>query len=948
MRRKSALVLGGGIAGLCAALQLADSGYPVVLVTDEPAIGGKLVSGIVPDSEAACIWDEALAIPALHLGGNLHSSPAVLGSFILRVAKHPNIQLYKQAKLISVKGAVGDFTVEIGEAGTGRQLAKVNTGAVILATGFDMFDASLQAEFGYGRYRNVITSLELERLIAVSRCQGGVHRPSDGKRVENVAFIQCVGSRDMASSREYCSAICCMFTAKEAIMLRELDEKTGVSVFYMDTRSCGKNFEDFLLQAKKLGTRYVRSMAADIKEDPVTEDLSFRYFEAAAERQEDFDLVVLATGIRPPAGLQEVAGMLGVALNDYGFVAVNQFYPVLTNRPGIFVVGGGQGPLEISETLALAGNAATMAAQTLGEPEPEPARERRVDKGSPSVQPRVGVFLCQGGLKAMGADPKVVEKFAARFKDVVFVSEDTMLCTPERITAIKEHIQKHDINRVVAAPCILKTNNLLFQEMLQAAGINRMLIETASVPPQKRGDKKAANSAAAELVAKAVANVKTYESLHWHPEPVVPQALVVGGGLSGIAAALALADQGFKTTLVEKDAQLGGFLRENAAGLEGPELPQVVADLLTRVKTHAKIEILVNSQVVKFNGRQGHFIAMVKGGDSGQEVRQIDPGVVILATGTIEHKPADYFYGSDPRILTGTEARAFLQQGISADKQAGTYALIQCVGSRNEERRYCSRTCCLEAVDNALAIKKADAQAEVYLFYRDLRTPGFFEKRFLEARKAGVIFVQYDEASPPVLTKGPDDSLILSAADSASNTKIELNPGLVILAVPQLAQPDAKELARLFHVQVNPDGFLMEMHGNMGSIAFPGGGIFIAGAAHGPQSVSECLTQAQGVAARAARLLGQRFLLMGGITARVDTDKCAACLTCVRLCPFSVPAINRESKAMGSASISEVECRGCGMCAAECPNKAIELNHYEIDKLRERVDIALAEVSQHA
>ena len=373
MRKKSALILGGEIAGLCAALQLADAGYPVILVTDEPSFGGEHVPGVSSASAAACIGDKAFAIPAFHSDDNLHASPVVLKTIILFVAKHPNIQVYNRAKLLSVKGTVSDFSVDIGEAATGRQLAKVSVGAIILAAGFDMFEASLPGKFGYGRYRNVITSFELARLLAVSRQQGGIHRLSDGKRVENIAFIQCAGLRHMSSPREDCPAVCCMFfTAREAIMLRELDERNRVSVFYMDTLSCDKKPEDFLLQAQRLGARYVRSIPADIQEDPVTENLSFQYVEAGRERQEEFDLVVLATGIRPPAGLQEAAGLLGVALNDDGFVAVNQFYPALTNRSGIFVSGGGQGPLAISETMTLAGKAAAMVAQTLGEPEQQP------------------------------------------------------------------------------------------------------------------------------------------------------------------------------------------------------------------------------------------------------------------------------------------------------------------------------------------------------------------------------------------------------------------------------------------------------------------------------------------------------------------------------------------------------------------------------------------------
>ena len=942
---KNALILGGGIAGLSAALQLADLGYPVSVVTDESHIGGKFVSDFSSDSEDACIWDKSLSISALHLGGNLHASPAVLASFILRVTNHPNIRLYKQANLISITGTVGNFVAGIGNVITGQQVGEVHAGTIILATGFSMFDPALQAEFGYGRYPNVVTSMELERLLATSQCQDGINRASDGKRLKNIAFIQCVGSRDMAASREYCSSICCMFTAKEAIMLRELDPTVNVSVFYMDTRACGKNFEDFLLRAKQLGTRYIRSMPADIKEDPITENLSFQYFESGQDKNEEFDLVVLSTGIRPAIDLQRVAKILDIALNDYGFVAVNQFCPVLTNRSGIFAVASGQGSLEVSETLALAGYAATLAAQMMGEPEQKPARhEVRADSNEDS-EPRIGIFLCRGGLKTMGVDPRLVEDSMKKLDHVVFVSQDTMLCNGERLKSMQQQVRDHDINRVVVGPCILKTNHLLFQEAMQAAGVNRMLVETASVPLQKVANEARAKAASVELLTKAIGNVKTYKPLHWHAEPVVPRALIVGSGLSGMATALALADREFQVSIVEKEAEPGGFLRKHGAGLEGSELPQVFTDILSRVQKHPNIELMTHSNVVKFGGRQGHFVTTVESKNEPQKtVRQLDHGAVILAIGTVEHKPVDYFYGKDPRVLTGSEARHLFHEEGFPNKPGGIYAFIQCVDSRNEERPYCSRTCCLEAIDNALAVKSKDPQGQVYLFYRDLRTPGFFEKRFLEARRAGVIVVQYDETKPPVVTKGIDDRLVLSAADSASSIDLLINLDWLILAVPQLPQSEAKEIAGLFHVQANADGFLMEMHSNLGSVAFPNGGIFVVGAAHGPQLASECLSQAQGVAARAGRILGRRFLQMGGIVAKVDGDKCAACLTCVRVCPFKLPVINRELKAMGSTSISSADCRGCGICAAECPNKAIELSHYEIDNMQARVKIALSEV----
>jgi len=942
---KGALIVGGGIAGLQAALQLADSGYPVSLVTDEATLGGKLAA-VEASAQVECLWDKALNISALYLGGSLHAAPVILGSLILRAANHPNICIYPHAKLSGLQGETGDFSARLTDAATGQPVADIRAGAVILATGFDMIDAASQGQYGYGRYRNVITSLELERLLAVSRREGSIRRPSDDKRVGKMAFVQCVGSRDMVAGRGYCSSICCMFTAKEAILVSELDPEAQVGVFYIDTRACGKDFDQFLQQAKNLGVRYIRSIISDIKEDPVTENLSVRYLEAGRNRQEEFDLIVLAVGIQPPASLARTAALLGIALNDYGFVAVNQFCPVMTSRPGIYIVGGGQGPLEVSETLALSASAAAIAAEALGQPAQRPIRRPVSPEDTRQESPRVGVFICRGGLSGTGVDPAQVAAALKEIADVAVVVEDSLLCTASRIQGMQRIIKENYLNRVLVAPCFLKTNRLLFQEALQTAGIHPLLLETAELSSGNGADG-SDQGRLLETLCKAVANLKNDHPLTWHLEPVVPSAMVVGGGISGMAAALAIADRGFKTTIIEKKNQLGGFLTAGSPGFDDDELLLAYQDILTRVKGHPNIEVLANCRVVGFKGRQGRFISTLECSEGAVYTRRsLEHGVTILATGTLEYEPEEYLYGSDSRIMTGTQFSGLLQRGGLPDLNAKVHVFIQCVGSRNKERQYCSRTCCLQSIDSALAIKKMDPGAQIYLFYRDVRTPGFGEKRYQKARQAGVLFVEYEEAAPPVLQGAAGGALVLTAVAPALGGAVEISPDLVILSAAQVAPPETGELAQLFHLQVNQDGLLMETHNNIGSIAFPNGGIFVAGAGQGPKSVAECLSQAQGVAARAARILRQPFLRMGGTVAVVDAEKCVACLTCVRLCPFAVPIVDREKKTMGSASISAADCRGCGLCAAECPSGAIEQQHYENEQIRRRIDVALSEVDR--
>ncbi len=816
----------------------------------------------------------------------------------------------------------------------GPTASTIDVGAVILAPGFGLADPSALGEFGYGLYPNVITGLEFERLLsATGPSRGELCRPGDGKHPRRVAFIQCVGSRDAHRGAPYCSSICCMSSTKEAVIAREHDPECQSTVFYLDLRAQGKGFDRYVESARRdYGVRYVRAFISGVKEDPATGDLTIRYALDGKLHEERFDLVVLATGLRPPAGNHELAAIFGIDLDQHGFADWSRASPARLSKGGIFVAGGFAGPRDIPETVMSAGAAAAEANSLLALARGTLTRPRIYpdERDVTGEDPRTGVFVCRCGINiASVVDVGTVVAAATRLPGVVHAEEFLFTCSQDSLRKIRETVEEKRLNRVVIASCTIRTHLPLFRDALREAGLNPYLCEMANIREQcswvHRNDPAAATVKAIDLVKMAVAKAAVLEPLTTFPVPVVKRALVVGGGLAGMQSALSLALMGFPVTLVERTASLGGHLADLASTLDVPDVPAYLDDLIARVDGEPLIEVLTVAVVKDTHGHAGHFTTRleVPDADGGRTAVDVEHGVVVVATGGREHRPAEYLYGSDPRVLTRLEFERRLKahEPTIATRRA---VFIQCVGSRQEDRLYCSRTCCGGAVKGALALKEADPACETYVLFRDVRTYGLTEEYYRLARERGVSFIRYDEAARPVVAAAPTQ-LDVTVTDADTGTAVALGADLVVLGTATLPSEGTAEAARAFKLPLTEDGFLSELHAKLGPVDFPSQGLFLCGLAHSPKSIPESIVQAQAAASRAATILAQEALTVGGIVATVDADRCAACLTCVRVCPFGVPRISED----GVAVIYPVQCRGCGTCAGECPGKAIELPQYK-------------------
>ena len=982
---KGVLIVGGGIAGIQAALDLADSDIPVTIVERKTALGGRMaqLDKTFPTNDCAM---------------------CILSPKLVEVGRHPNIDLMMNSEITKVDGEKGDFQVDVirhpryvddekcvgcgicaekcpiklpNEFDEGQSERKaiyrmypqaipmtfaidkenctyfrtgkckacekfceadaidfeqqpesvsLNIGAIVVGFGARPFDPSIISEYGYGVLPNIITSLELERMLTASGpTMGKILRPSDGEVPENIAFIQCVGSRSEVYGGIYCSSICCMYALKEAIDAHDHHHDIKSHIFSMDMRAYGKEFEDYRIRAEhEYGVEITRNNRISAVEDALENDnLVINYSEGGEIKDKVFNLVVLSIGLEPPENIEDISRVLGILLNEFDFCQTNLFSPLETSVPGIFVCGSFSEPRDIPDTVAQASGAASLAG-ILSERIEEGSRvkEYPVEKDVEGEEPRIGVFVCHCGIN-IGKTVSVSEvvEFAKGLPNVAYAEENLYTCSLDTQKSIRETIEEHSLNRVIVASCSPRSYEKLFQETIREAGLNPYLFEMANIREHcswvHLDNPEAATEKAKRLVGMAVAKAGLLQPLQRMPIDVTNSALVIGGGFSGLMAALEIAQRGYDVHIVEKEKKLGGNLRRVTHTLTGEDPQKILQDRIEACQANPRMHIHLGMEVEDVEGYVGNFHSRLSDGT------EIDHGVIIVATGAEEYKPTEYLYGQDPRIVTQLELE---EQMLWGDIEANEVVVIQCVGSRTKDYPACSRICCSTSIKNALEIKRRFPASSVYILFKDIRTYGFREKYYKEACKQGVIFIRYDDEHPPVVSKEP---LEVRTKDQFLMEDVLLKPDLIVLNAATRPNPDNEKLSEMLKVPLSKQKFFMEAHAKLRPVDFATDGIFVCGLAQSPKFIDENMSQASAAASRALTILSKDSLEGEANLACVDPERCSGCGTCVGNCPFGANRMTDE----GVAEVLPAACKGCGCCGATCPEVAITMLNYTDDQL---------------
>jgi heterodisulfide reductase subunit A len=999
----SVSVIGGGIAGIQTALDIANSGFMVHLVEEKPSLGGVMaqLDKTFPTNDC---------------------SSCMMGPRLVELANHPNIEIMAYTEVLELDGQPGHFQLTLKKKaravdsekcvtcnicaekcpvkvpdpfnlnlsqrkaiyipypqavplvyiidkenciyykngrcrvcekvcenkavdfGQEDETVKLDTGAVILAGGFETFDAHLKPEYGYGRWPNVITSLEYERILsAAGPFQGRIQRNSDGASPGRIAWIQCVGSRDSHIDRDYCSTVCCMSAIKQAVITKEHNRKIDTTIFFIDVRAQGEGFDRLYERSKsENNVRFVRSTISRVIPNPEDDTLTISYAPPGRPMQEElFDMVVLSVGLNPNPAAVRLADRIGIQLNQHGFCTSDPLDVVSTSRPGIYVCGGFQGPKDIPGSVQQGSAAAARATALLADVRgslvapPPTFVEREVG----NEEPRIGVFICHCGINIAGVvNVGAVTDYARSIPSVVYATDCMFACSTDQQQEIKQAIKVHDLNRVVVAACTPRTHEPIFRNTLRETGLNPYLFELANIREHDswvhQMEPDLATQKAKDLVRMSVSRARLLEPLFDTSCAVIHHALVIGGGLAGLTAALAFAQQGFGTTLVERTAELGGNARTLHYTEDGAQPAVYIEKLVQDVEKHPLITVHKEAEVVSLKGACGNFTTTIsfKG-----RTREVSHGVVLVATGGEEYKPAEYLYGQHPAVLTQKEFETLLVTQPDRAKRLQRVSMIQCVGSREPEHPYCSRVCCTAAMKNSLKLKALNPEAHISILYRDIRTFGLRELYYTKARQQGVRFYRFErEHKPQVESHG--ETLFISAFDAQLQAAVQLQTDLLVLSAAIRPGSESRALAEVMRLPFDEDGFFMEAHLKLRPLDFAAAGFYLCGLSQGPKFAHESIVQAHGAVSRAVTVLSKKEIKAEGVVNHVDTRLCRACGECEKACGFEAIKVEAINEGRELAVVTASLCTACGACNVACPTGAASLAHFRDEQINAMIE----------
>jgi heterodisulfide reductase subunit A len=863
---------------------------------------------------------------------------------------HEDCLYLKEKKCAICEGVCKNEAIDLHQ--TAEEM-KVNVGAIVLSPGYEAFDPKVRGDFGYGELKNVVTSLDFERLLcATGPHEGEILRPSDNKHPHNIAWIQCVGSRQVIEGgNTYCSAVCCTYTQKQVILTKDHDAGAECTVFHNDIRSYSKDFERFYQRAENLpGVRFIRSYVSIGKEIPDSKNVTIRYATAAeGVKEEEFDMVVLSIGLNPPAEVEQLADMYGIELSSHGFCKTNPVNPIETTRLGIFVSGAFQGPMDIPESVYSASGAGSQCGEFLDQRRGKLSKERiyPAEKDVSQEEPRIGVFVCHCGtnIGKVVDVPSTVE-YVKTLPNVVYATEQLFSCATDSASSITEKIQEERLNRVVVAACSPRTLEPLFRDTLREAGINQYFFDMANIREHcswvHSREKEDATAKAKDITRMSIARACHLAPLQEIDLPVNKAALVVGGGIAGMTCALSIANQGHEVYLLEKDTDLGGTARKIHTTLDGLDVQAYLGDLVSKVYQHPLIYVYTEATITEATGYVGNFTTRVT---SDRGVTEIAHGAAVVATGADEYKPTEYLYGEDDRVLTQLELGELIAQGEESLINARSLVMIQCVGCRQEDRDYCARVCCSNAIKNALKLKDINPGMDITILFRDIRTYGFSEDYYREASDKDVKFIRYEPDEKPRVKAVVEQGrpiLRITLPDYILGQKLALDADYLTLSAAVIPPAGNKEISQLFKVALGPDDFFKEAHVKLRPVEFGTEGVFLCGLAHYPKHIPEAINQAYGAASRAITLLSHDTVTVSGSVCEVDEGKCMSCGACIDACTYNAIEF-RSTKQGKKAVVNPILCKGDGLCNAKCPTGAIYLKHFTDEDILSKIDAAAGE-----